>query len=151
MYKRYNHNCSIPVNNMRSIPLCEPMPSPGPGAVPESTRIAVEPCTTAWVAATPKSVCDPQPTKTQVAVIPGMPYPIVDVVTVAASKTIQQQKQALENLTSDPYNPATRFSQYFPAPPIPYCPPTRVPNNDPKPSTQPCRTVVRFQGSSVSN
>jgi hypothetical protein len=50
-------------------------------------------------------------------------------------------------LANNPYDPATRFSQYFPPAPLPYVCPERIPNNDPKPSTRECIPITRFIGS----
>lgn len=149
MYKRYTYGCP-PVTNKSSAPYCRPISSPGSGAIPESARMAVAPCKYAWIQSTTSDPCNPQPVVISTIVSPGAPYPIVAVGTTPASITMQQQKQTLANVVSNPYNPEVRFAQYFPAPPIPYCPPTRVPNNDPKPSTRECVPIRRFQGSSAS-
>jgi len=148
MYKRYTHGCA-PVPNKSSVPYCRPISSHGSGAIPESVRMATG-CNYAWIQTVTTNTCDPKPIIVSTIVNPGAPYPLVPVGTTPASRTIQQQKQILENDASNPYNPETRFSQYFPAPPIPYCPPMRVPNNDPKPSTRECVPIRRFQGSSAS-
>ena len=149
MYKRYTHGCS-PVPTKSSIPYCCPVPSPGHGAIPESARISVEPCAFAWIQTTSTDPCNPRHIMISTIVSPGTSYPVMNVGTTPASQTIQQQKQILANIVSDPYNPETRFAQYFPAPPLPYEPPTRMPNNDPKPSTRTCQPIQHFQGSSVS-
>jgi hypothetical protein len=149
MYKRYGHGCP-PVPIISSVLYCCPVSSPSSGAKPESARMVVAPCKYAWIQSATSDPCNPQPVVLSTIVSPGAPYPLVPVGTTPASKTIQQQKQILVNDASNPYNPETRFAQYFPAPPIPYCPPTRIPNNDPKPSTRPCVPIQRFQGSSAS-
>ena len=83
----------------------------------------------------------------RVPVYPGNTPPVVPVQTMPASITTQQRAISVAAVESDPYNPATRFSQYFPAPPIPYICPERLPNNGPKPSTRPCVGFTRFASS----
>jgi len=143
MYKRNTFN------NLRSIPYCCSVSSPGPGGIPESARVAVEQCGVAWIQTTSTDICNPQPIVVSTIVTPGMPIPIVDVTSTPASATLQKQKQSLNNLVSDPYNPTTRFSQYFPAPPLPYEPPVRLPSNEPPASLQTCQPIRRFQGSTT--
>ncbi len=85
--------------------------------------------------------------KLLVPVYPGNTPPVVPVQTMPASITTQQRAISVAAVESDPYNPATRFAQYFPAPPIPYICPERIPNNYPLPSTRPCVGVTRFASS----
>lgn len=85
--------------------------------------------------------------KIVVPVYPGNTPPVVPVQTMPASITTQQRALSVTAVESDPYNPATRFAQYFPAPPIPYICPERIPNNYPLPSTRPCVGFTRFASS----
>jgi hypothetical protein len=82
-----------------------------------------------------------------VPVYPGNTPPVVPVQTTSASITTQQRASSVAAMESDPYNPATRFAAYFPAPPIPYICPERLPNNEPKPSTRLCVGFTRFASS----
>jgi hypothetical protein len=78
----------------------------------------------------------------------GYNVPLMVVETIPASLTlIQRQTLSIYN-ANDPYNPATRFSQYFPPAPVPYvCPPTQ-PNNSPQAPIVPCIAGTgRFTGS----
>jgi hypothetical protein len=146
MYKRNTY----PVNNQRSVPYCPPLASPGPGGIPESSRITTEQCGIAWVQTVTTNPCNPQPVVISTIVTPGAPMPLVNVTSTPASATIQKQKQIIANNVSDPYNPDTRFAQYFPAPPLPYVCPVRLPSNEPPASLQTCQPIRRFQGSTVT-
>jgi hypothetical protein len=73
-----------------------------------------------------------------------MPY--VTVGTIPARITTQQAATAAIASANDPYNPATRFTQYFPPAPLPYICPERIPNNLPIP-TSVCIPVTRYEGS----
>jgi hypothetical protein len=150
MYKCYK-NTTRP-----SIPFCcdkTPQVSADPKGYPESMRLSG--CEQAIVTVNNSQSClytvtikptdNLPPNKILVPVTSQQP--IVDVGTTSASQTIAQKKNAVIFRESDPYNPATRFNKYFPAPPIPYQCPERIPNNDPKPSTAPCLPIQRFQGS----
>ena len=76
-----------------------------------------------------------------------MPY--VEVGTTPAHLTTQQYATAAVANNFDPYNPATRFSQYFPPTPRPYICPERIPNNLPIPRSV-CVPVTRYEGSQAS-
>lgn len=86
--------------------------------------------------------------RVNIPVIPGSVVPSVNVGTIPASATVANKSKIILSQESNPYNPDTRFRQYFPTPPIPYQCPERIPNNYPKPSTIPCLPIQRFQGSS---
>lgn len=151
MYARYNHGqCAPKAKLIPTPPLMKPLYMPGPGAIPESARMAQEQCSFAWVATQGTPTCSSTSPNTvvQVPLIAGTPPPVVPVISVPASASMNGQKQVVANSESDQYNPATRFAQYFPAPPIPYCPPMRMPNNEPLPPMVPCMPPTRFQGSS---
>ena len=151
MYRRYNHCPPVPTNNKRSIPY---IPGPPPARLgtiqPESSRMAQDQCSTMFLTVQ-NTIAPCQPVGLthviEVPVIPGGPLPFATVGTVPASLTTQQQTQALQLVNSDPYNPATRFAQYFPTPPLPYCPPPRLPTNEPPAPLFPCVPTQRFQGS----
>jgi hypothetical protein len=88
--------------------------------------------------------------KRLVPVNSNTPIPFVDVGTTPASVTTRQQSLTALSQSSNPYNPTTRFNQYFPPqPPPPPCP-IRIPSNEPKISIPPCIPVTRFKGSSVN-
>jgi hypothetical protein len=67
--------------------------------------------------------------------------------TVPASATVRKTVEQIKRNEVDPYNPVTRFSKYFPAPPLPYVCPERLPSKEPIPSTPECIPIQRFQGS----
>jgi len=112
-------------------------------AIPESARLVAERCSTIIVSV--QSGGSTQQTNVQLT--PGAPIPYVDVGTKPASATTYQRGNNVLNIAIDPYNPATRFSQYFPPPPLPYVCPVRMPSNDPKPSVRPCNPISRFPNS----
>jgi len=112
------------------MPYCKPVVGQG-NAIPESTRVMAQTCPTTYVLGQPVTN---QPTLVPVQTIPA------SATTAAAARAVQQQE-------SDPYNPATRFSQYFPAEPLPYIEPRtmRVPSNEPLPSIVPCQVVKQYE------
>ena len=128
MYK-YNPCAPGISNNTRSVPLCPPIVGQG-AAIPESARMASVGCISSYVLGT---------------VVATTLSPIVNVGTVPASVTTAARSQS--TMTVNTYDPATRFSQYFPPAPLPYIPPSmnRVPNNDPKPSVEPCVPAQRYE------
>ena len=131
---------------------CPPVQGKEPGAIAESSRLTaqVAACGSAWVQTVPGprcSVSEPSGGIIRVAVPPAGPLPVVEVRTTPASLTTQQAATATLFDATNPYDPATRFSQYFPPPPLPYECPVRYPNNDPKPSVRDCVPVTRFMGS----
>jgi len=85
--------------------------------------------------------------KTTIPVVPGADVPYMPVGTTPSSSTIQAKKKAIEDAVSDPYNPATRFAQYFPPQPPAYEPPMFTPNNYPVPPLNTCLPPQVFQGS----
>jgi hypothetical protein len=122
----------------------------GVAALSESDRIASLSCT-AVVTQIAAGSCDGSqrstgPQTTQVPVIPGGSLPYVAVGTVPASVSMGIQRDRVLATATNPYNPETRFSQYFPPAPIPYCRPIRYPSNDPKPSVNTCLPIRRFTG-----
>ena len=141
MYPKYNR-CP-PKAKLIDTPACclGQTSSPGPGAIPESVRVASEQCNKAWLT-TPDS-------KLNVTVIPGTPPPYAVVQSVPASVTTRNNALTTVALSVDPYNPATRFSQYFPPPPIPAPCPVRPQVIQPPPLNINCVPVTRFKGSSL--
>ena len=113
-------------------------PPGGGGAIPESARMGSRACNTVWLTTTTPSACGTTTTSTQlVPVTASSQIPFVDVGNTPASVTTALRANGLSLTASDPYNPATRFSQYFPpAPPAPVCP-ERLPNPV-RPRTTPC-------------
>jgi len=152
MYSRYRP-CPPTAVQKTSIPYCPPVVGSGPGAIAESAHLAqkVASCGSAWVQTIPGprlcGVSEPTGGVIRVAVPPAGPLPVVEVGTVPASLTTQQAATATLFDATNPYNPATRFAQYFPPPPVPAPCPFRMPNNDPKPSTRDCIPIRRFMGS----
>lgn len=166
MYAKYNHCCKPPARRKDSTPYCKPVISYGQ-SLTESDRMAKEVCSTMYVTtyvgpscltagsgngssgggSSAENTVASAKVQTTVPVIPGGEIPYVEVGTIPASLTIRQTATNVVALANDPYNPATRFSQYFPPAPIPYICPERIPNNDPKPSTRDCIPITRFIGS----
>jgi hypothetical protein len=111
-----------------------------------------EQCPNAYVTTLVRQVCSNGTTveKKLVPVNSNTPIPFVDVGTTPASVTTRQQSLTALSSSSNPYNPTTRFNQYFPSqPPPPPCP-IRIPSNEPKISIPVCVPVTRFKGSSVN-
>jgi len=105
----------------------------------ESSRVQAQECTTAYISNAPVPV---QPGNSN-----NVPY--IDVVATPASATQSANANAVALAANNPYNPATRFSQYRFAytviPPPPPCP-VAVPN----PTTVgPCNPPTVFRGSVV--
>jgi hypothetical protein len=140
-------------------PYCPPVNSPGQ-AIPESARIAEQQCSPAVVTTqigpscvdsttTPNSGAPVSQTVRVLVPVPRAgPMPYVNVGTVPARITTQQAATAAVESSYDPYNPATRFRQYFPPAPLPYICPERIPNNLPIP-TSVCIPVTRYEGSAA--
>jgi hypothetical protein len=153
----YRRSCPVGRVSKPSIPFCPPPPSPG-SAIPESARMAKQLCRTAIVTTQRGPACESassnptagepvsQTVRVVVPVPPGGPMPFVEVGTVPARITTQQAATAVVGTAYDPYNPATRFRQYFPPAPLPYVCPERIPNNLPIP-TSICIPVTRYEGS----
>ena len=169
MYKKYNR-CPPPEKLIVTGDCCPSPASPGPGAVPESVRLASEQCSPMWLTTMVTPTCEStitsvqslMPTsagtympptgriqKIQVPFIPGSPPPYATIQTVAASVTTRQNAITTIAESMNPYNPAMRFSQYFPPqPPPPPCP-VRSPSNFTAPSVITCIPITRFKGSSL--
>ena len=154
MYRSYKQCGFGPVQNSRSVGYTPPMKTNVP-AVPESVRMTNEACPSLFVTTNVIVPCASNSTisvvttdkqTTLVPTVPGAPVSYVTVGTVPASQGVLAKAQAAVAQTTDPYNPATRFSQYFPPAPIPYCPPVRGPNLDPRPSVNVCQPIRRFTG-----
>jgi hypothetical protein len=153
----YRRSCPIGRVTKATNPYCPPTRSPG-SAISESARMAKQICPTAIVTtqvgpACTTSATDPttgepvsRTARVIVPVTPGGPVPYVQVGTVPARITTQQTASAVLGVGYDPYNPATRFRQYFPPAPLPYICPERIPNNLPIP-TSVCVPVTRYEGS----
>lgn len=139
MYK-YNPCAPGIAHNKRLVgPYLKPVVGHG-SAMPESSRMTAEQCTNVVVNHVPLKIT------------PSTPPPFVPVQTTAASVTTAAAAQAAILQETNQYVPATRFSQYFPAPPLVYMPPSmfRVPNNYPLPSTRPCIPNNRYQSTAES-
>jgi hypothetical protein len=146
----YSRRC--PLNRVQKAgnPYCPPVQSPG-SAISESARLAQSQCRTAWVTTQKGPVCPSEEPISRTArievVVPASgPMPYVEVGSIPASLTTQQAGTTVITNAYDPYNPATRFRQYFPPAPIPYECPERIPNNLPIP-TSVCIPVTRYEGS----
>ena len=103
----------------------------------ESGRMAAQQCTTMYISNAPVPV--------QRGDSNNIPY--VDVIAASASGTTQSIQNAVLFAGNNPYNPATRFSQYRFAntvvPPPPPCP-VAVPNPG---AVAPCNPPLMFRGS----
>ena len=100
----------------------------------ESGRMQSQQCTTMYISNSPVPV--------QRGDSNNIPY--VDVIAASASGTTQSIQTAVLFAGNNPYNPATRFTQYFPRlPPPPPCP-VAVPNPGYVP---PCVPPTMFRGS----
>lgn len=149
----YARRCPVGRVTKAGNPYCPPPQSPG-SAKPESARLAEQQCRLAIVTtqigppATTTDSCSfvSETTRVIVPVPASAPMPYVPVGTVPARITTQQAASAAVFAASDPYNPATRFRQYFPPAPLPYICPERIPNNLPIP-TSVCIPVTRYEGS----
>jgi len=139
-------------------PYCPVQTQPGHETIPESVRMITEQCPTAWVTTLVTPLCtntssDPITATTQIIQVPvntNTPPPYVDIRSTPASVTTRQQALTVLSQSSNPYDPSTRFNQYFPPqPPPPPCP-VRIPSNEPKISIPVCVPVTRFKGSSVN-
>jgi hypothetical protein len=143
MYSKYNRCCHNPPISTNK--LCKPVISFAT-TMTESERMVKNRCSEYYVKPPSAAKCatDNQPQIVIPATNSTVPY--VEVKNVPASATI-----SLNALTTeiDAYDPVNRFRKYFPPPPIPYQCPERIPNNYPKPSTQPCFSVARYQGSQI--
>ncbi len=176
MYTKYKYGCAPPRPHPTSAtPYC-PLPvMPGSGAIPESQRIANKSCDASWITVpTPITYTTvPSELSTSQAVYmstlglqtsESVAITIVDTGayqriqgigatapvtagTVPASATLRRLTQQAQINESDPYNPITRFTKYFPPAPLPYVCPERLPSNEPLPSTAECIPIQRFQGS----
>jgi hypothetical protein len=159
----YRRPCGATQWQKTSIPYCPPTIATG-SAITESERMILRQPTEAWVTTQigPTCIVDVPPQTSTVCsvgsgvtttrrvlvpVAPAAPMPYVPVGTTPASLTTQQRVVDTNSQAYNPYNPSTRFSQYFPPAPIPYICPMRIPNNDPKPSTRDCIPITRFHGS----
>lgn len=159
MYKRYNACCPPQRRGPQTAACCIPrassaLPGSNPGAVPESTRIAQSGCGEAWVTTNVPLTCADTDSasatmrvqKIRVPTTPGTALPTVVVASTPASLTTQYKAAQVATTASDPYDPATRFAQYFPPqPPGAPCNPERIPN--PAPPERPCVPITRFHGS----
>lgn len=157
MHRRYNA-CCPPKTGAALIGSCCPLPpiaggSARPGAIPESARLIAQRCPEMWVTTNEPISCangdaaSSGTTRVQKIRVPTTTgtLPIVQVGTTLASVTTQYKATQVLNNASDPYDPATRFAQYFPPqPPVPPCP-ERIPN--PAPPDRPCVPNMRFHGS----
>jgi hypothetical protein len=137
MYK-YNPCASGIAHNKRSSPYVKPVVGRS-SAILESNRVVADTCLNTFVNHVPVKLA-------------SGPIPPVPVQTTPASATITRRSQAVFDEANNPFVPATRFSQYFPAPPLPYIVPStmRIRNNDPLPSTQVCQPLTRYQGTAAS-
>jgi hypothetical protein len=161
MYKPYNHGCP-PQPKTRLEPACcynrlagSSQAGANPGAIPESARILQQQCSTLWVTTVLPTNCivgngsgsTVEKVKLAVPSNPGSAPVPVPVTNLSASLITQMKGSDVLLAASDPYNPATRFAQYFPPQPPGVPCPERLPSRDPKPSTRDCVPVSRFHGS----
>lgn len=141
-FTMYKYNPCAPgiANNKRLFgPYVKPVVGQG-SANTESSRMIAEQCTNIVVNHVPLTIA------------PSTAPPFVPVQTTPASVTTAALSQAVILKETNPYVPATRFSRYFPAPPLEYMPPSmfRVPNNYPLPSTR-CPPTFRLYQSTAES
>ena len=179
MHARFKYGCLYPTKLVPSPVTPAPLPAPPVTPILlESERMASEVCAMAWmtISCAPAS-CDTigagtvlnnmngvpmeyqtaipwtgstSPNKRiQVPVIPSLGPPIAVVASQPASVALQQKTAARQLMESDPYNPTTRFAQYFPPAPVPLPCVVRLPNTNPPVPLPPCIPPTRFQGSTV--
>lgn len=155
----YPRRCTVTRVNKSSMPYCAPprnynpesstITTPGQ-AIPESMRMLEQQCRTAIVTTQEGPSCATGPASQTIRVtmrVPAAaPMPYVEVGTVPARITTQQNATATLEAAYNQYDPATRFRQYFPPAPLPYICPERIPNNLPIP-TSICIPVTRYEGS----
>lgn len=155
----YARRCAVTRVTKASVPYSPPprnynpdssaIVSPGQ-AIPESMRMLRDQCPIATVTTQEAPSCATGPATQTVRVemrVPvASPMPYVEVGTVPARITTQQNATATVQAAYDQYNPETRFRQYFPPAPLPYICPERIPNNLPIPTTV-CIPVTRYEGS----
>lgn len=156
----YSRRCAITRVTKASNPYCPPPRNYGgelstivsPGhAIPESMRMLEQQCRTAIVTVQEGPSCSStgstsQTVRVEMRVPSAAPMPYVEVGTIPASVTTQQNTTAVIQTAYDQYDPTTRFRQYFPPAPLPYVCPERIPNNLPIP-TNVCIPVTRYEGS----
>jgi hypothetical protein len=148
---KYPQPPTLPVGNRYCPPIPGIVPTSGYASTPtnyvalgnsykslsESGRMAAQQCTTMYISNSPVPV--------QRGDSNNIPY--VDVIATSASGTTQSIQTAVLFAGNNPYNPATRFSQYRFAttviPPPPPCP-VAVPNPGYVP---PCVPPTMFRGS----
>lgn len=124
-------------------------------SVPESVRLHAKDCANVTVTVSDSSplyglpiyAVENPPNRLYLPVIPGYPMPMTEVGTTPASQTTQRRALVTQIVAKDPYDPDTRFTQYFPPKPVPYQCPARLPSNDPLPSVRICQPIRTFQGS----
>ena len=166
MYKKYNP-CPPQPKLRFEAPYTPHQSSPGPGAIPESVRVTSEQCNPVWLTTAVVPICQSTftspvvtpagvqfpPTgrvqKIQVPFIPGTPPAYAVIQSVPASLTTRQNAIATVAQGANPYNPATRFSQYFPPAPVPLPCPIRPQVVQPPPQPDNCDPITRFKGSSL--
>jgi hypothetical protein len=109
---------------------CPPVVGQG-SAITESARVSSNVC--------PRCVIN--------GVVTNTPPVLVPVQTTPASQTTQALARATLLQQSDPYNPATRFSQYYPPASIPevITSTTIISKMNPVTSVNQCRPFVRYE------
>jgi hypothetical protein len=101
----------------------------------ESGRMQSQQCTTMYISNAPVPV--------QRGDSNNIPY--IDVIAASASGTTQSIQNAVLFCANNPYNPATRFAQYFPRQPPP--PPCIISPPNPGAIIGPCSPPLMFRGS----
>ena len=144
MTTKYNYKCCKPQFTSAVYgQCCFPRSAAGPGAIPESDRMQKQQCPTMMVTTLTAS-CSGSIEKERIIVPTTAPQPILN---VSSSAYTRIKTQEVLNAASDPYNPATRFAQYFPPAPVPYECPERIPNNIPIGPETPCIPAIPYKGS----
>jgi len=179
MYARFKYGCGPAPKLIPTPLTPPPLPAPPTAPILlESERMASEMCPTAWMTIScPPASCDTigagtvlnatagipieyrtaipwtgcaVPTqRIQIPVIPSQGPPVAVVGGQPASVALQQKTTARQLMESDPYNPTTRFAQYFPPAPVPAPCIVRLPNTNPPIPLIPCIPPTRFQGSTA--
>jgi hypothetical protein len=141
--------CCPPERSIKtSVGYCCPVVIPDSiQAQAESSRIASKVKTVFTSSPASQNCGGPLIVQQTTPIVPGAPIPYVPAGAPAASITVQQRAAQVVAASVNPYNPATRFSQYFPQQPLLlHCQTVKYVKADTLPSVNVCRPIQRFTG-----